>query len=229
MQQADAEDESHATAQRPAGAAGAPIDDGGARPSSSSSLNEQLLAWPRGFKPHPTTRASTLRAPRARRSATAARIDWGHAEALAFASLLTEGIERAPHRPGRGARHVLAPPRGAARREDRRDVHAARAPAEARGAFEIYNSPLSETAVLGFEYGFSDRGAATTLVLWEAQFGDFVNVAQPIIDQFIVADRAKWGQDSGSCCCCRTATRGRARSTRARASSGSCSCAPRAT
>jgi 2-oxoglutarate dehydrogenase E1 component len=66
---------------------------------------------------------------------------------------------------------------------------------DARGTFEIYNSPLSETAVLGFEYGFSTakRGA---LVLWEAQFGDFVNVAQPIIDQFIVSDRAKWRQDS---------------------------------
>jgi 2-oxoglutarate dehydrogenase E1 component len=65
-----------------------------------------------------------------------------------------------------------------------------------RGAFEIYNSALSETAVLGFEYGFSTV-ATDTLTLWEAQFGDFVNVAQPIIDQFIVADRAKWGQDSG--------------------------------
>jgi len=61
---------------------------------------------------------------------------------------------------------------------------------------EIYNSPLSEMAVLGFEYGYS-TAAEDTLVLWEAQYGDFVNVAQPIIDQFITADRAKWGQDSG--------------------------------
>ena len=67
---------------------------------------------------------------------------------------------------------------------------------QARAPFEIYNSPLSETAVMGFEYGFS---VATThdLVLWEAQYGDFANVAQPIIDQFISAERAKWRQTSG--------------------------------
>jgi 2-oxoglutarate dehydrogenase E1 component len=63
------------------------------------------------------------------------------------------------------------------------------------GTFEIYNSPLSETAVLGFEYGYS-TALDEALVLWEAQYGDFVNVAQPMIDQFIAADRAKWGQDS---------------------------------
>jgi 2-oxoglutarate dehydrogenase E1 component len=60
----------------------------------------------------------------------------------------------------------------------------------------VYNSPLSETAVMGFEYGFS-TAAPQELVAWEAQFGDFANVAQPIIDQFLAADRAKWGQDSG--------------------------------
>jgi 2-oxoglutarate dehydrogenase E1 component len=66
---------------------------------------------------------------------------------------------------------------------------------EGGAPFEIYNSPLSETAVLGFEYGFS-AAVPEALVLWEAQYGDFVNVAQPIIDQFLSADRTKWGQDS---------------------------------
>jgi len=63
------------------------------------------------------------------------------------------------------------------------------------GVFEVHNSPLSETAVLGFEYGYA-AAAPDWLVLWEAQYGDFVNVAQPIIDQFLAADRAKWGEGS---------------------------------
>jgi 2-oxoglutarate dehydrogenase E1 component len=63
-------------------------------------------------------------------------------------------------------------------------------------AFEIHNSSLSELAVMGFEYGFS-TAASDTLTLWEAQFGDFSNMAQPLIDQFLSSDRAKWGQDSG--------------------------------
>ena len=123
-------------------------------------------------------------------------IDWGHAEALAFGSLLLDGISvrisgQDAERGTFAHRHaVLHDVETGATYTPLADLP------QARGTFEIYNSPLSETAVLGFEYGFS-TAAPDDLVLWEAQYGDFVNVAQPIIDQFISADRAKWGQRSG--------------------------------
>nr|MDH3084339.1 hypothetical protein [Bacillus subtilis] len=63
-------------------------------------------------------------------------------------------------------------------------------------SFAVHNSPLSEGSVLGFEYGYNVH-SPETLVLWEAQYGDFANVAQVYFDQFISAGRAKWGQKSG--------------------------------
>jgi 2-oxoglutarate dehydrogenase E1 component len=156
-------------------------------------LNEQLLVWPQTIKPS----SKLVKTLRRRREAVgdAGGIDWGHAEALAFASVLTEGcsvrisgqdVERGTFSHRQAVLHDA---------ETGETYTPLQHLPDARGTFEIYNSPLSETAVLGFEYGFSTakRGA---LVLWEAQFGDFVNVAQPIIDQFIVSDRAKWRQDS---------------------------------
>ena len=101
-----------------------------------------------------------------------------------------------PHRPGRRARHVLPAPPRPARRQDRPDALPDPEPRRGAGApFELHNSPLSEIACLGFEYGYSQE-APETLVLWEAQFGDFVNSAQVIVDQFIVSGLAKWGQTS---------------------------------
>ena len=163
------------------------------KPETLILVNERLLAWPSDFSPNPK-----LIKPLERRRAAIGDeggIDWGHAEALAFGSLLLEGrsVRLTGQDTARGTfshRHAV--------------LHDVKTGAEfiplqhlpgAKGTFEIYNSPLSETAVLAFEYGYS-TAAADTLVLWEAQFGDFVNVAQPVIDQFIAADRAKWGQDS---------------------------------
>ena len=158
-------------------------------------LNESLLKWPANLKVNPRL-AKTL-ARRGEALGDQGGIDWGHAEALAFASLLTDGksvrltgqdVERGTFSHRQSVLHdaetgeIYIPLQHVSGSDD-------------HGTFEIYNSPLSETAVLGFEYGYS-TAAEDTLVLWEAQFGDFVNVAQPIIDQFIAADRAKWGQDS---------------------------------
>jgi 2-oxoglutarate dehydrogenase E1 component len=113
---------------------------------------------------------------------------------------------------GSAARIASAAPsataRGAARLPGRASLHAAAAPVRRTGAVEIYNSPLSEAGVLGFEYGYS-LDCPDGLVLWEAQFGDFVNAAQVIIDQFIASAEDKWRRLSGWCCCCRTALKGR--------------------
>jgi 2-oxoglutarate dehydrogenase E1 component len=163
------------------------------RPEKLVALNEQLLSWPSTFKLHPTM-ARTL--PKRRDAISAGAIDWGHAESLAFASLLSDGIS--VRLTGQDAERGTFSHRQAVLH----DVNTGETFTplnhlpQANGIFEIYNSPLSETAVMGFEYGFS-LAAPDELVLWEAQYGDFANVAQPIVDQFISAGRAKWRQESG--------------------------------
>jgi 2-oxoglutarate dehydrogenase E1 component len=155
------------------------------------SLNDELLAVPEGFTVHPKLVKQLTR----RRETVGADggIDWAQAEALAFASLLTEGtpvrltgqdVERGTF----SQRHlVLHDAKTGQRVSPIQSLPGALAP------MELHNSPLSEIACLGFEYGYSME-APETLVLWEAQFGDFVNSAQVIIDQFIVSALAKWGQ-----------------------------------
>ena len=99
-------------------------------------------------------------------------------------------------RAGHRARDVLAPaPRAPRPRRRARPTRRSSTCRARNASFEVYNSPLSEYAALGFEYGYS-VAAPDALVLWEAQFGDFVNGAQIVIDQFIVAGRSKWGQTS---------------------------------
>jgi 2-oxoglutarate dehydrogenase E1 component len=158
-------------------------------------LNDHLLKWPSTLKVNPRL-AKTL-ARRSEAMGDAGGIDWGHAEALAFASLLTDG--KSVRLTGQDTERATFSHRQAVLHDaESGEIYTPLAnitKGEGAGKFEIYNSPLSETAVLGFEYGYS-TAHEDTLVLWEAQYGDFVNVAQPIIDQFIAADRAKWGQDS---------------------------------
>ena len=185
-------DESHhdrASSGAPAGADG----ETGVKAEDLASLNERLLAWPEGFALHATLQRTL---PRRREALTARGIDWGHAEALAFASLLVEGIN--VRLTGQDAERGTFSHRQAVLHDVKTGATItplAGLKQPGAGVFEIYNSPLSETAVMGFEYGFS-TAAPKDLVLWEAQFGDFANVAAPIIDQFLVADRAKWGQDN---------------------------------
>jgi 2-oxoglutarate dehydrogenase E1 component len=156
-------------------------------------LNEALLRVPDGFTIHPKLKRPLEQ----RREAMGAKggITWAHAEALAFASLLTEGspVRLTGQDAERGTfsqRHlVLHDPRTGQEYCPIQHLPNALAP------MELHNSPLSEMAALGFEYGYSQEGPET-LVVWEAQFGDFVNSAQVIIDQFIVSGLAKWGQST---------------------------------
>ena len=156
------------------------------------SLNEQLLAVPEGFTVHPKL-AKQLE--RRRTALDEGGIDWGQAEALALASLLTEGIPvrltgQDTERGTFSHRHLVLHDAETGERH---------APIQwldgASAAFEVHNSPLSELAALGFEYGYS-IAAGEALVLWEAQFGDFVNGAQVIVDQFMVSGLSKWKQTS---------------------------------
>jgi 2-oxoglutarate dehydrogenase E1 component len=120
-------------------------------------------------------------------------IDWGQAEALAFASILVDGtsIRLTGQDSERGTfshRHaVLHDQQSGALYIPLQHLE------QAHANFSIFNSPLNESASLGFEYGYSVH-APDVLTLWEAQFGDFANVAQVIIDQFIASARAKWKQ-----------------------------------
>jgi 2-oxoglutarate dehydrogenase E1 component len=155
-------------------------------------LNDELLRVPDGFTVNPKL-AKQL--DRRRTTLDEGGIDWGQAEELAFASLLVEGlpIRLTGQDTERGTfshRHLVL-----------HDAENGQAYApiqnlgEAAASFEIHNSPLSEEACLGFEYGYS-VAAPEALVAWEAQFGDFVNGAQVAVDQFIVSGLSKWGQTS---------------------------------
>jgi 2-oxoglutarate decarboxylase len=160
-------------------------------------LGEQLLRAPDGFTVHPKLVKQLERRHQvlANGDPHAGGIDWAHAEALAFASLLTEGtpLRLTGQDTERGTfsqRHMVLHDA-----KTGQTVCPIQNLPDALAPLELHNSPLSELACLGFEYGYSQE-APETLVLWEAQFGDFVNSAQVIVDQFLVSGLAKWGQTS---------------------------------
>jgi len=159
-----------------------------------SKLNTELLDWPKGFEAFKKVQKILER--RREVFENKGKVDWGHAEALAFASILNDGVpiritgedtERGTfsHR-----NLVLSDEQIGAKYCPLHEMESAKA------SFAIHNSVLSEEAVLGFEYGYSVL-SKETLVFWEAQFGDFANGAQVLFDQFISAGKAKWGERSG--------------------------------
>ncbi|MDE2982601.1 MAG: 2-oxoglutarate dehydrogenase E1 component [Gemmatimonadota bacterium] len=154
-------------------------------------INEALLTVPERFTVHPKLKRQLDR--RGKGFGPDFALDWAHAEALAIGSLLQDGIPvrlsgQDCERGTFSHRHlVLNDAVTGARHMPLAQV------ADTR--LEVYNSPLTEAAVIGFEYGVA-VAADRDLVLWEAQFGDFVNVAQVMIDQFLSAGWSKWGQRS---------------------------------
>ncbi len=158
-------------------------------------LNSDLLKLPEDFHLHPRlTRIRQRRQGGQNNTPPEERpVDWASAEDLALASLLEQGI---PIRmTGQDVERGTFSQRHAVLHETQtgKKFIPLQSLPEAQASFEIYNSPLSEYAALGFEFGYSIQ-SPERLVIWEAQYGDFVNNAQTIVDEFIVSARDKWGQ-----------------------------------
>ncbi len=152
-------------------------------------LTERLTTYPEGFHIHP--KVKKLLEQRQEMGTGKKPVDYGMAEALAFASLMKQGI---PVRlSGQDSRRGTFNQRHSVLLdiEDETEYMPLRHIAPGQAACDIYNSTLSEAGVMGFEYGYS-RDYPEALVLWEAQFGDFANVAQAVIDQFVCAGEDKW-------------------------------------
>ena len=167
----------------------------GVSAESLREYNKSLTTLPTNFTLHPRLDKIIQRRATALDNADEQLIDWGTAESLAFASILAEGtpIRITGEDVERGTfshRHIML-----------NDVNsgAKYMPLQnfpyAKSTFEGRNSPLSENAAIGFEYGY-DIEAQNQLVIWEGQYGDFVNGAQPVIDQYVVCGEAKWGLKS---------------------------------
>jgi 2-oxoglutarate dehydrogenase E1 component len=156
-----------------------------------------LTTFPEGFTPHP--KLSKIIEKRVETVQHEGQIEWGTAEALAYGSLMRDGksIRLSGQDCRRGTfsqRHIVLDHFRAA--EIFSPISVLSAQRGFPGRFEVHNSSLSEAGVLGFEFGYSSV-SSNSLVMWEAQFGDFSNGAQVIIDQFIASSEAKWGQLSG--------------------------------
>ncbi|MCQ6282652.1 2-oxoglutarate dehydrogenase E1 component [Bacillus sp. EB600] len=157
-------------------------------------INNELLDWPKDFEIF--NKLEKILNKRAETFREKGKADWSLAETLAFATILADGI---PIRlSGQDTERGTYAQRNLVIHDRKTGVTFSplHRLSDARASFAIYNSPLTEAAAVGFEYGYSVF-SSETLVIWEAQYGDFANAAQVIFDQFIAAGRAKWGQKSG--------------------------------
>ncbi len=161
-------------------------------------LSERLTAVPENFKIHPLVQK--VLADRAAMGRGEINVDWGMAETLAYASLVASGfsVRLSGEDSGRGTfghRHAVLHDQDRERWDSGTYVPLQNV-ADGQATFTVIDSLLSEEAVLGFEYGYASA-EPNTLVIWEAQFGDFVNGAQVVIDQFIASGEVKWGRVNG--------------------------------
>ncbi len=161
-------------------------------------IGEKLTSVPEGFAPH--SLVSKLLNDRRAMARGEMNLDWGMGEHLAFATLVASGyaVRITGQDSGRGTfthRHAVLHDQNRERWDDGTYIPLQHV-ADGQAPFTVIDSVLSEEAVLGFEYGYSCADPRT-LTIWEAQFGDFVNGAQVVIDQFIVSGEAKWGRQSG--------------------------------
>ena len=168
--------------------------DTGVAAEQLQAIADGLVRWPSDFTPHP--RLAKLLEERAERVRRAEAIDWGTAELLAYGSLLLEGtpVRLTGQDSVRGTfshRHAAL-----VDAKDGRSWIPLDHLAEGQARMEAVNSPLSEEAALAFEYGMSS-GDPRRLVVWEAQFGDFANGAQTVIDEFLASGESKWQRMSG--------------------------------
>jgi 2-oxoglutarate dehydrogenase E1 component len=183
------------------GRATAPIEVETAVPVARlTEISNVLTAVPEGFTPHP--KIVRLLEQRAQMGHGAKALDWGMAELLAYGSLVADGVNVriSGQDSARGTfshRHATITDVRTNREHTALSHLGAMGGGEASGGrFYVYDSPLSEAGVLGFEFGYS-LDSPDALVIWEAQFGDFVNGAQVMIDQFLVASEDKWRRLSG--------------------------------
>ena len=159
---------------------------------------DALMKWPEDFKP--LRKVEKLLQDKMKLFQTENKVDWATGELLAYGSLLLDGKD--VRMSGQDVQRGTFSHRHAVLRNEENDKAYNRLSAVpgAKGKFRIYNSLLSEYGVLGFEYGYA-MANPNALVLWEAQFGDFGNGAQTMIDQFIAAGEQKWNRMNGVTLC----------------------------